>query len=218
MKKEVIKTADGSFTLFSRDVGEHYHSVFGAVQESEHIFIDAGLKYVCRSKSAVSVLEVGFGTGLNFLLTLKFALENGVKIDYTGIEPRLPEQNLLRKLNYPEMLNFNKDVFLKIHEEKRGELNGLVKYRIITGGIQNVTLEKERYNLVYFDAFSPEVQPEMWEAAIFGKIFEAMRHEGILTTYSCKGDVKRALKKAGFGLEKLPGPPGKREFLRALKF
>jgi tRNA U34 5-methylaminomethyl-2-thiouridine-forming methyltransferase MnmC len=217
MKTEIRKTGDGSHTLFSVDFGEQYHSSFGAVQESQHIFIDAGLKFVSKQKNPANILEVGFGTGLNFLLTVKFALENNIVVNFTGIEAYLPQREVLEKLNYPEILGFDKQAFLEIFENKRGVFIGNTKYEIISNKIQEVNLKKEKFDLVYFDAFSPEIQPEMWSVKVFSEIYNSLKSNGVLTTYSCKGDVKRALKSVGFTLEKLPGPPGKREFLRAVK-
>ncbi len=217
MKTEIRKTGDGSHTLFSVDFGEQYHSTHGAVQESQHIFINAGLKYVSAKNKVVNVLEVGFGTGLNFLLTAKYASENNITVNYTGIEAFLPGKNILKNLNYPLLLGIDKKKYLRIFEDKQGEYSRFVNYHIVESKIQDAEIENEKYNLVYFDAFSPEIQPEMWNVSIFTKVYNAMLKSSVLTTYSCKGDVKRALKSAGFDLEKLPGPPGKREFLRAVK-
>ncbi len=205
-----IITLDKSHTLFNEQIGEHYHSTFGAIQESEHIF---------NNKSDINILEIGFGTGLNALLTLKFARGHNLKTNYHGIEafPISIEQAMM--LNYPELIGIEQDVFIKMHES--GEENKAISRSFVLKKslikLEDTKLPENFFDLVYFDAFSPDSQPELWTEEIFQKIYDSMRTDSILTTYSCKGIVKRALKSAGFQIEKLPGPPGKREFLRALK-
>lgn len=217
--RKAILTSDNSHTFFDKRTGEHYHSTFGAIQESEHIFINAALEYKSQNSKEVNILEVGFGTGLNALLTYKYANYNFLKINYFAIEAYPVEQNDAEILNYPEILNMWKEDFLRMHEKteeiiKIGERFILQKQ---FAKLELVKFDKEQFDIVYFDAFSPEVQPELWTEDIFKMIFNSMKENAVLTTYSCKGIVKRALKSAGFQIEKLPGPPGKREFLRAEK-
>ena len=215
---ELRKTADGSFTLFNPDFGEHYHSTFGAIQESEHIFIRAGLEPFIGRHDTIHVFEMGFGTGLNALLTFLQAEKTGQKIRYYGLEAFPISMETAKMLNYPEFLNADQKLFLKFHEPDN-LINISPEFTLVkeTGTMEQTVLPDEHFDVVYFDAFSPEAQPELWTQEIFGKIYNAMKTGGVLTTYSCKGTVKRAMKAAGFQLEKLPGPPGKREFLRAMK-
>ncbi len=212
---EIKITEDGSHTLFVPEIDECYHSTKGAVQESRHIFIEAGLKQ-CQ-KDEINILEIGFGTGLNTLLT---ALESDIVVSYTTVElyPILPEQAL--KLNYSELLeNESSKLFEKIHT---CELNKAVK---ITDNFTLTKLHadftklelKDKFDVIYFDAFSPEKQPEMWSEEMFQKLYDSASENAVLTTYCAKGAVRRAMKSAGFSVERLPGPPGKREILRARK-
>ncbi len=218
MKKPIL-TSDGSHTLFNHKVGEHYHSTFGAVTESEHIFIRAGLDAMPLELKKISVLEIGLGTGLNALLALKWAEKQKRAIGYFAVEAFPLEKEIVSKLNYAEVLGVASEKFIAIHAAKNRivEISGYftIESRQIT--LQQAVLPPNHFDVVFFDAFSPDVQPEMWTEACFVKIAESMKTEGVLTTYSCKGTVKRALKAAGFQIEKLPGPPGKREFLRAVK-
>lgn len=218
MLKPVL-TSDNSHTFFDKRTGEHYHSTFGAIQESEHIFIKAGLDYKSQKSTEVNILEVGFGTGLNALLTYKYSKDNFLNINYFAIEAYPIEQNEAEILNYPAILNMGKEDFQKMH--KKTEETIKIGERFIIqkqfDKLELVEFAKKQFDIVYFDAFSPEAQPELWTENIFKMIFDSMKINGVLTTYSCKGIVKRALKSAGFQIEKLPGPPGKREFLRAEK-
>lgn len=217
--KLVIQTEDTSHTLFNKDIGEHYHSTFGAIQESEHIFIQAGLQLLKNSKATINIFEVGFGTGLNALLTYNWSLKNKLPVSYESVELYPVSINQVQQLNYPELLKMDKNLFFRMHESD-GKKVQLSKYFSLSNQIsslQEVELSSEYFDLIYFDAFSPDVQPEMWTDDIFLKIADATKRGGILTTYSCKGFVKRALKAAGFEIEKLPGPKGKREILRAIK-
>lgn len=214
-----ILTADGSHTLFNSETGEHYHSTFGAITESEHIFIRAGLGAVLKEKPELNVLEIGLGTGLNALLALQWAEENKKRINYHALEAFPLEQETIEKLNYAEVLEINTQDFLKIHA--LGNLKSLISNRFSFScdhvKLEHASFPLNQYDVVFFDAFSPDVQAEMWTEVSFRKIFKSMKKGGVLTTYSCKGIVKRALKASGFQIEKLPGPPGKREFLRACK-
>lgn len=216
---EPIITSDKSHTLFNEIIGEHYHSTFGAVQESEHIFIDAGLKFISENKSTISILEMGFGTGLNALLTLKFSQVHKLNINYFGVEafPISIEQAMM--LNYPELVGIEKETFVKMHHcaKESEKISGNFVLNKSLAKLEDTNLPDNYFDLVYFDAFSPGSQPELWTEEVFQKVFKSMKTPSVLTTYSCKGIVKRALKSTGFQIEKLPGPPGKREFLRAKK-
>jgi len=211
-----IKTKDGSHTLFSEAAGEHYHSVFGAVQESEHIFVRAGLEAKQTFPKVLQVLEIGFGTGLNALLTLKWAEDNHQPVQYLGIEAFPLTETTLKQLNYAEMMHIEPSLFLKMHRGiTQKQITPYFSLQVFHEKFQDFLPEKNRFHVVFFDAFSPDSQPEMWVEEGFIKLHDTLVSGGLLVTYSCKGSVKRALKAAGFSLEKLPGPPGKREFLRA---
>ena len=209
-------TADGSHTFFVPDIDESYHSMFGAISESTFIFIEQGLKKC--PKSAIRVLEIGFGTGLNVLLTTLEASRTHKNIHYTTLEinPIPPRYTLL--LNYPELLEDSSELFDKIHRahwETDVEINPFFVLHKVNADFTTYTL-KGMYDVIYFDAFSPEKQPEMWVEAGFRKIAEHGNPGAILTTYCAKGTVRRVLQKVGFQVERLPGPKGKREILRGV--
>ncbi|NVO19394.1 MAG: tRNA (5-methylaminomethyl-2-thiouridine)(34)-methyltransferase MnmD [Bacteroidetes bacterium] len=218
----LVMSEDGSHTLFHKGLQEHYHSIHGAIQESKHIFIEAGFRFAESSNNHINVLEIGFGTGLNAMLTCLAAMETSLQVYYHGIEAFPLKAPVWSSLNYDIRLNSSmaKSVFGEIHGSEWNIINKLLPgFTLLktASRLQEVQLQTSYYNLVYFDAFSPEVQPEMWTGEIFARISDSLVTGGILVTYCCKGIVKRALKSAGFLIEKLPGPPGKREILRAVK-
>lgn len=222
MKLELKKTLDGSHTLYVPELNEHYHSINGAIQESRHIFIENGFKSVQLKKPEMSILEVGFGTGLNALLTLKENENRHLKIRYVAVEPEPVDEEYLKKLNYPGLIGScdERVKFFKIHTTPWDFPYYLTEEFIlfkVQEKIQDLTLGEDKYNLVYFDAFSPDVQPEMWTEEVLHKIFTAMTSNSKLLTYCAKGEVKRTLKKVGFVVEGIPGPPGKREITCAIK-
>ena len=219
MKREIIITSDGSTTIQLPEWNEQYHSIHGAIQEAYHVFIKNGLEFI--SKTEISVLEMGFGTGLNAFITFLEANKNQQKIKYTGIEAYPVEEDEVSNLNYISELKAedSKPIFQKMHQ-----VNWEEKHQIST----NFELLKRKqffkdfedelqYDLIYFDAFGARVQPELWTEQIFDKMFKALKNEGVLVTYSAKGSVRRAMQAVGFTVERLPGPPGKREMLRATK-
>ncbi|MBI5219315.1 MAG: tRNA (5-methylaminomethyl-2-thiouridine)(34)-methyltransferase MnmD [Bacteroidia bacterium] len=222
MQKEFKITGDGSHTLYVPELNEHYHSTHGAIRESSHIFIHAGLKSIDISSDPINILEIGFGTGLNALLTFLEAKKNNQTIYYTGIEAHPLDRSVYEKLNYCSLIREAglKTIFLKLHEAEWDETECISEKFIlekIHRKIEDFIPDNNRYNIVYFDAFSPAVQPDIWTEEIFKKIAKSMLPGGILVSYSTKGDVKRALKASGFTIKKLPGPKGKREILRAVK-
>ena len=213
------QTADGSYTLYVPELNEHYHSVKGALTESQHIFIDMGLKH--SPVPSPRILEIGLGTGLNCFLTLLTAAETQRNIHYTGIERFPLNIEVIQKLDYPSLINKgHEDDYYAIHEAPWGEnvtLSPWFTLHKIEGDFTNYTFENG-YDIIYFDAFAPEKQPEMWEQSLFNGLYNALNKGGILTTYCAKGVVRRMLQTAGFIVERLPGPPGgKREILRATK-
>ncbi len=219
MKPEIIQTADGSHSLYLKELDEHYHSVHGAIQEGIHVFIKAGLQ--ASNKENVSILEIGLGTGLNALLTLMEVQHSNKQIHYTAIEAFPLEEQLINQLNYVQVLKAEEltEQFKRIHTSAWGEeqrLNNKFTLLKVQGQLQT-TVFPATYDLIYFDAFGPRVQPEMWTEEIFSKMFDVLNAGGMLVTYCAKGEVKRTLKKVGFVVETLPGPPGKREMLRARK-
>jgi len=219
LKREIIVTADGSKTIFIPEWNEHYHSKHGAIQEAQHVFIKSGLQYYAENfGKEISILEIGFGTGLNAFLTILEAQKSQLDIHYIGVEAFPVSDEELKVLNYTSSEDARK-IFSAIHDsvwEKEGKLLdnfSLLKQKKTFSEIE----DKNRYNLIYFDAFGVRVQPELWTEAIFKQMFQALKPKGILVTYAAAGSVRRAMKAVGFKVEKLPGPPGKREMLRALK-
>lgn len=217
--RKIKITDDGSSTLCWIEKNETFHSIHGAIRESKHIFIDAGLAYLSQNLSVIKILEVGYGTGLNAFLSSIYSAENSISLHYTALEAFPVNLEEHKILNYGELLNSTElfdGLFFADWEKKSEVVPGFHLYK------KNIFLEdfessNESYNLIFFDAFSPESQSELWSEEIFRKLFFMMEKNGVLVTYSCKGVVKRILKNIGFSIEKLPGPPGKREFLRATK-
>lgn len=216
---EIIKTEDGSDTLFNLASGEHYHSIHGAVQESMHVFIDSGFLYSAPSNTNFNILEVGFGTGLNCLLTCKESISRDVRIFYDAIEPYPITKAMADKLNYTGLDGLSAFIneFTMMHSFDDGAVTIGPRFMLhkLKSTLESIELIPDNFNLVYFDAFSAEAQPELWKAEIFLKIRKSMVPGGILVTYAAKGIVRRALQQSGFTTERLPGPPGKREMLRA---
>jgi tRNA U34 5-methylaminomethyl-2-thiouridine-forming methyltransferase MnmC len=220
MKIEIRETMDGSQTLYLEEIDEHYHSTFGAIQESQHVFIREGLER-CPAKE-ISLLEIGFGTGLNCYLTLMNCLKRDQNISYFSVEKNPLPEELWDQLNYS--LSFQDDdaeFFKLLHKAPWNcvvAINDHFSICKIEGDVlQYDLLDLPIIDLVYFDAFSPDKQPELWEKPLFEKIFSKMNANGILVTYCAKGHVRRLLQAVGFCVERVPGPPGKREMLRAVK-
>ncbi len=222
MQREIVFTADGSHTVSIPEMNVTYHSVHGAIQESKHVFIEAGLKYASgrfTRPGVLRILEVGLGTGLNALLTLIEAENNQYPIHYTAIEPFPLSAEEIASLNYCEQLNRNdlQYTFIKLHMCEWEKDIVLTSYFTIHKTNQSLLqfVTTERYDLVYFDAFAPGAQPELWTKEIFKTLYQLLSPGGVLVTYCSKGDVRRAMQDAGFSIEKLAGPPGKREMIRA---
>lgn len=214
-------TEDGSHTLFVPGMNEHYHSTHGAVQESMHVYIDAGLRQC--AKNEIKVLEIGFGTGLNAFLTMLEAEKTSKKIDYTSLELYLVTSPVTDKLNYAELIApHKKEVFHSLHTcawEQWEQITlyfSLLKLHLDFSKPSGFHPER-KFDVIFFDAFAPEKQPEMWSQEIFDTLYSLCEEEAIITTYCAKGNVRRMMQSAGFSVERLPGPPGKREMLRGRK-
>jgi tRNA U34 5-methylaminomethyl-2-thiouridine-forming methyltransferase MnmC len=215
----IIETEDGSHSLLSEQFDVGYHSKYGAIQESEHVFIQAGLVPAMAIKSSVRILEMGFGSGLNAYLSLLFAKEQQKVIFFESIEAFPIPTEQAASLNYPTLLKGSTEDFLALHQAPWNEPAVITpKFTLhkIAGTIQSTPLSGG-VDVVFFDAFAPSSQPELWETPVFEKIYQAMAPGGIFVTYCAKGVVKRCLRDIGFQVEGIPGPPGKREMTRAIK-
>lgn len=219
LNRTIITTADGSKTLQIEGWNETYHSKHGAIQEAYHVFIAQGLQ--CFRNMAINLLEIGFGTGLNALITLLETKKQQLRVDYVGVEAFPVAGAEVDQLAYTTTLAAHHlhPFFTQMHrcpwEEKK----------IITPEFSLTKQNKDfrtirdtnRFHLIYFDAFSARVQPELWTEDVFASMYNALQPQGILVTYAAKGSVRRALQQVGFAVERLPGPPGKREMIRATK-
>jgi tRNA U34 5-methylaminomethyl-2-thiouridine-forming methyltransferase MnmC len=218
---ELQMTSDGSNTIFVPDLNEHYHSVFGAINESRHIFIEAGLNFISQKIDKIKILEIGFGTGLNALLTYIEAEKKNFFINYSSIELYPLKEDVFSRLNYSEQIQYQDihDIFLKLHDCAWNQdvfFSDYFSLKKMMTSLEDYIPVNQYLDLIYFDAFGPDVQPEMWTLDVFKKMASCLKNGGILVTYSTKSIVKRNLKEAGFRIEKLPGPVGKREILRGI--
>jgi len=215
---ELIITADGSHTIYVPELNEHYHSIHGAVQESEFIFINNGYDF-CKS-DPVFILEIGFGTGLNTLLTAIKSMTGTKEVNYTSIEKYPLDGKMISILNHHQFAGRNgKEIFNLIHSAPWNVNVNIFKNFSLKKIESDFTVGKlsGNYDLIYFDAFGPDKQPEMWTREMFSEISSITNKNGILVTYSAKGEVKRSLRACGFDVTLLPGPPGKRQMIRAVK-
>lgn len=219
MKVTIETTADGSPTFYREDLDEHYHSVKGAIAESRHVYVSSGWEMAGRGSARVRVFEVGFGSGLNAALTAEAALDAKIATDYHSVElnPLDAPFTELYSNALPEEL---RDMFRAVNSapwQSSSQVNAYFSLTKIEANLLTMELP-DQLNVVYYDAFAPEKQPEMWDEAIFCKLYEAMAPGGMLTTYCAKGAIRRMLERIGFSCERLPGPPGgKREILRATR-
>jgi tRNA U34 5-methylaminomethyl-2-thiouridine-forming methyltransferase MnmC len=222
LKRTIITTSDGSKTIQIEGWNEQYHSIHGALQEAKHVYINAGLKTFLErhpKQNALTLLEIGFGTGLNALLTALESLNISQEICYHGIEAYPVEAEELQALGYHTLIGSDPSVFQNIHDCSWHEIHkilphfSIVKHQAFFSDIAEVNA----FDVIYFDAFGPRVQPNLWIESIFKKMYETLRPNGLLVTYCAKGSVRRCMQAVGFEVERLPGPPGKREMLRAIK-
>jgi len=228
LKRKIITTADGSKTIQIEDWNEQYHSKHGAIQEAQHVFIKEGLIHYrnlinieCQAEAVgISILEIGFGTGLNAFLTAIESERINLNINYVGVEAYPVDDTEISQLNYAQEINSEKsDLFKKFHATQWETVNTITNTFQLTKRQQffsDIT-DVEQFDLIYFDAFGARVQPELWAKAIFQIMYNALKPNGVLVTYAAIGSVKRAMKELGFTVERLKGPPGKRHMLRATK-
>jgi len=222
MTIKIYKTEDGSFSLYNEELEETYHSKHGAVNESVHVFIHSGLSEVSKQNKYMKVLEIGFGTGLNALLTADYCYENNLKVYYFTLEPFPIGKAVYEQLNYSEYCKLPAalHLFMQLHQsswEQEISPTNFFTFKKSLSGIDQYDLPADFFDLIYFDAFGPDIQPELWTTKIFQKIYNATAINGILVTYAAKGQVRRDLQSVGFNVERIPGPKGKREMLRARK-
>jgi tRNA U34 5-methylaminomethyl-2-thiouridine-forming methyltransferase MnmC len=219
LEREIIRTLDGSTTIHIKEWNECYHSKHGAIQEAMHVFIKNGLALF--SNQSISILEIGFGTGLNTFITFLEAQKLGQTINYVGVEAYPISELEIQSMNYLEELDAldSKAVFDKIHSTNWEEKNDLSENFSLTKRKQffEEIEDIEEFDLIYFDAFGYRVQPELWSTSIFEKMYKALKPNSVLVTYAARGVVKRSMIEVGFTVEKLAGPPGKREMFRARK-
>jgi len=217
-KIEIRKTADGSNTLYLPELDETYHSNHGAVQEALHVFIQHGLTFVAQDKKSISVFEMGFGTGLNALLTAQWGQKHQRKIQYIGVELHPISEQIWRQMDYVQeksACEVYSDIMSADWEDYR-EISSYFQLKKIEKDILQLEL-KEPVDLIYFDAFGPRAQSEMWDIPVLTKMYELLKPGGVFVTYCAQGQMKRNLKSLGFALTELPGPPGKRVMTRAIK-
>jgi tRNA U34 5-methylaminomethyl-2-thiouridine-forming methyltransferase MnmC len=219
LKREIITTLDGSTTIHLPDWDECYHSKHGAIQEAYHVFIQNGLNLI--ENKTISILEIGFGTGLNAFITLLESEKNNLNINYIGVEAFPVNLEEAFAMNYLKQLNADsfKNEFKIMHESPWEEKYNVSPAFCLTKRKQFfIDIEDSNaFDLIYFDAFGYRVQPELWSTEIFKKMYNALKNKGILVTYAARGVVKRSMQEVGFVVKKVPGPPGKREMMIAFK-
>lgn len=221
MKRTLLETGDGSYTLHISEWDEQYHSKHGAINEALHVFIKEGLYHWSTENdtSQLSIMEIGFGTGLNAFLTLLETEKNHFKIDYTGVEAYPLSIDEVKAMNYFSLLNASEEKFLALHDCSWEEKNTISENFTLTKQqklFSEITTENA-FDIIYFDAFGIRVQPELWTEEIFQKMYNALKTNGVLVTYAANGNARRAMQAVGFNVERLAGPPGKKEMLRATK-
>ena len=225
MKRKIITTSDGSKTIQIEDWNEQYHSIHGAINEANHVFIKHGLLFYCSQiiddqSTRINILEIGFGTGLNAFLSLIESEKQKWPINYVGVEAYPVASHEIDQLNYVELISeSHRSLFNKMHEtswEESHQIFNSFRLEKQQKFFKDIT-DENRYDIVYFDAFGARVQPELWTEDIFKLMYQALKPKGVLVTYAAKGSVRRAMHAVGFEVERLPGPPGKREMLRARK-
>jgi len=217
-QRSIITTADGSATIALPN-NITYHSTFGALQESRHIFIQTGLTPLLCSHPTIHIFEMGFGTGLNALLSAAEAMKNRCSIAYTTVEKFPLTQHEVQQFPVPFQDEVLQQLFYQMHQcewNKASQLHPFFNFKKIEDDLLNIRLPQQ-FHLIYFDAFDPSFQPELWTVSVFSKLYNALLPDGVLVTYCSKGTVRRDMQAAGFTVTKLKGPPGKREIIRATR-
>lgn len=218
--RKLVETLDGSYTFEIPSLKECYHSRHGAIREAKHVYLQQGLQYcIAKGKTTIDLLELGFGTGLNAFLTLLHCQKEKIKVHYIALEAFPLSYEDALQVNYAEQIPADLRLFQKIHQVPWNKAVAVTSFFTITKIKQQFEFfeAKHAFDLIYFDAFGPRVQPELWTEMMFQRMHTALRNSGVLVTYSAKGSVRRAMQAVGFTAEKLQGPPGKREMLRAAK-
>lgn len=218
LNRKIFITKDGSSSIRVPELNENYHSEHGAIQESKHIYINNGLNYKIKTLPEINIFEVGFGTGLNAVLTFLEVKNTDIKINYTSIEKYPLTKKEIKDINFVNKLNIDYNTFLKFHDnwDKIVKISDNFNLLKINGDFKTYNFNN-KFDIIYFDAFAPNIQPNLWTSEIFNKTENALNKSGIIITYSVKGDVKRILKSLNFTLQQPEGPPGKRNILRAIK-
>jgi tRNA U34 5-methylaminomethyl-2-thiouridine-forming methyltransferase MnmC len=217
---QIVKTEDGSNTIFNSEVGENYHSKHGALQESRHVFLKSGLEYFLENKKVdeVSILEVGFGTGLNFLLSAEHCSEQKISLDYTGIEAYPLSEEMIDQTGYGQYISVELwQEFVNSYPvslKQPVNLNSFCQLQTAHCELENFQSDK-KYDIIYFDAFASAYQPELWDEEAITHTLHFLKPGGVFVTYAITGNLKRIIKGLGLKVEKAPGAPGKREMLRA---
>jgi len=217
VENKLVITNDGSHSIFNPEINECYHSKHGAIVEAEHVFIRNGFSVV--NKQNLNILEIGFGTGLNALLTSQKAVQKKVTVNYQTMELYPVSEDNYSKLNFTDLIGIEKQSLLILHEtpwEEKCKINDFFILTKFNTDLENYTSDT-KFDIIYFDAFSPEKQPELWTNTIFMKMHNYLKEDGFLVTYCAKGIVKRTMKAVGFEIIVLDGPPGKRQMTRANK-
>jgi tRNA U34 5-methylaminomethyl-2-thiouridine-forming methyltransferase MnmC len=220
---KLFVTDDGSHSIFSEQFGVAYHSTHGAIQETQHIFIEAALRYFIQHRKfdSIKILDIGFGSGLNVFMTLLESINQGLNIDITTVEAYPLSILLAEQLNYPQQLKVEAfdTHFKQLHRlswEDSHQLNNIFSFQKRLLNFKEIDYTNT-FDIIYYDAFSPDSQPELWQSEMLERMFKALKNGGVMTTYCAKGAFKRALKSVGFQIESIPGPLGKREITRAIK-
>jgi tRNA U34 5-methylaminomethyl-2-thiouridine-forming methyltransferase MnmC len=219
---EIFKTADGSHSLYSEQFGVSYHSKYGAIQETEHVFIDAALRPKVLVQKEIAILDIGLGTGLNALMTCLEAIKLNLKVHYTAVEAFPISVETARQLNFAECFDDSElvhRILLQLHGcewNKCVSIHENFTFKKLNQKFEDLSFEPQ-FDIVYFDAFAPTAQPELWETPVLKTMYDALLPQGVLTTYCAKGVVKRTMKAIGFQVQSIPGPPGKREMTKAIK-